>query len=66
MSSVTLHVVGWLIEISDPGNVIFSRDTDHVSGVRYDDGSVPDDVTRVTFKNRWNDDHVVFTSKLEI
>jgi len=51
MSGVSFHVVGRLIEVSDPGDVILPADPDHVAGVRDDDGRVPDDVTRVAFED---------------
>ena len=64
VSGVALHVVGGLVEVADPRDVILPGDPDHVSGVGDDDGGVPHDITRVTFKDRRNDDHVVLPGKL--
>ena len=64
MSSVPLHVVGGLIEIPDPGNVILPADPDHVSRVRDHHRRVPEDVARVAFEDRRDDDHVVLPGEL--
>ncbi len=37
MSSVALHVVGGLVEVADPRDVVLPRDPDHVAGVRDND-----------------------------
>ena len=66
MAGVSLHVVGRLIEVSDPWDVILPGEADHVPGVRDDDGRVPDDVTGVAFKDRRHDHHVVFASELNV
>jgi hypothetical protein len=58
VTGVSLHVVGGLVEVADAGNVILPGDADHTSGVRDDDGSVPDDVTGVALEDGRDDDQV--------
>jgi hypothetical protein len=42
VTSVTLHVVGALIKVTDAGDVVLAVLSDHVSSVADDDRSVPD------------------------
>lgn len=61
MPSVPLHVVGGLVEVSDPRDVVLPGDAEHDAGVGDDDGRVPQDVAvgGVALEDRADDHHVV-------
>mmetsp|Transcript_11077 Transcript_11077/g.16184 ORF Transcript_11077/g.16184 Transcript_11077/m.16184 type:complete len:308 (-) Transcript_11077:189-1112(-) len=65
-SSVTLHVVGRLVEVADAGNVVLAVLSNDVALVANYNSSVPDGtaVGKVAFQNGADDDHVVLRCQL--
>jgi len=61
MPGVSLHVVGGLVEIPHPGDVVFPCNSNDVACVGDDDGRVPEDAAPLVFplENGGDDDHPV-------
>ena len=61
MAGVPLNVVGGLVEVAHPGDVVLPGDTHHAAVVGDDNSRVPQDlaVDRVAFQDGRDDDHVI-------
>lgn len=66
VSGVALHVVGRLVKVVHTRNMILAMFAQVVTGVGYDNSSVPENITMffITLENRRNNHHVVLARQL--